>query len=120
VIAATDPSVAVGVGEQRSGFLLIEVADDRAVVSLGGDREYAGDRGCVLGVPWGGVVVERSDRGQPGVAGARSVPAIVLEVVQEASDQLCVEFVDVERVRLNAGAPLHEGQQQPERVADSP
>jgi hypothetical protein len=39
----------------------------------------------------------------------------VLEVVQERGDQRRVEVVDVERVRRDAGALLHEREQQPER-----
>src|SRR5687767_2229477 len=70
--------VVSGGGEQRRGLLLVEVADDRAVVSLCRDGEHARDRGRVLGVTERGVVVETADRRQPGVAGSRAVAAAAL------------------------------------------
>jgi hypothetical protein len=76
----------IGSGEQRRGLLLVEVADDRAVVAFGRDREHACDRGRVLGMAQRGVAVERTHRRQPGIAGPRVVAAVALEVIQERGD----------------------------------
>ena len=51
----------------------------------------------MLGVAQRGVAEQRVDRGEPGVAGADAVAALVLEVVQERADQRRVEIVDVQR-----------------------
>ncbi len=53
----------------------------------------------VLGVAQRGEAEQRVDRGQPGVAGAGAVAALVFEVVQERADQRRVEVGDVELAR---------------------
>ena len=50
----------------------------------------------VLGVAQRGVAEQRVDRGQPGVAGADAVAALVFEVVEERADQRRVEVGEVE------------------------
>jgi hypothetical protein len=60
---------------------------------------------------------QRVDRGQPGVAGADAVAAVVFQVVEEGADQRRVEVGDLERGGLPAGLAGCEGQQEPERVA---
>jgi hypothetical protein len=58
----------------------------------------------VLGVAQRGVVVERADPRQSGVAGPGGVAALALEVIQERGDRLDAEVLDVQGVRLDAGA----------------
>ena len=116
VVAAAGPSGALRRGEQRIEFVFGEECDDRFVGALGWDREHPGDQGGVFGVAQAGVVVERVDRCQPGVAGADGVVAVVLEMVEERDDQRRVEIGDVELVGLFAGALGGESEQQPDRV----
>jgi hypothetical protein len=71
----------------------------------------------VLGVLQGRVAEHGVDGGEPGVAGARAVAAVVFEVVQERADQRRVQVGEVELARLPPGAPGGEGQQQPPGVA---
>src|SRR6266576_2002678 len=56
------------------------------------------------------------DGGQPVVAGAGAVAAVVFEVVQERGDQRGVEVGDVELAGVLPGALGGEGQQQPPGV----
>jgi len=58
----------------------------------------------VFGVPEGGVAKQRADRGQARVAGADSVAALVLEVIQERADQRRLEIVDIQIVWRLAGS----------------
>ena len=119
MVAPSDPGVTVGRGEQRFDLWLVEVGDRRFLVSFGGDLEHAADVGGVLGVSGGGVLVERVDRRQPGVAGPDGVAAVCFEVVEERADQRRVEIGEVKLTRLLAGLLLRELQQQPQRVAVS-
>ena len=64
-----------------------------------------------------GVSEQRADRGQPRVAGADLVAALVLEVIEERADQRRLKIVDVEIARRGAGLLGDEGEQQPDRVA---
>jgi hypothetical protein len=89
----------------------------RAVVSLGWDREHSCDERGVFGVAQGGELVERVDRGEPRVAGADRVVALVLEVVKERADQLGVEIGQVKPLRCDPPVLLGEREQQPHRVA---
>ena len=114
MVAPTQPGAAVGRGEQRLDLVEVEVGEARSLVAFEGDRDHPADRVKVLGVAQGGVLVERVDRRQPGVAGAGAVAAVCLEVVEERADQLRVEVVDVQLARLLAGLLGGEREQQPE------
>ena len=94
VIAPTSPGVAIGRGEQRLDFGFGEERDQRFLEPLGRDREHAADRFGVFGVFERCVVEQRADRGEPGVAGADAVAAVVLEVIEERADQRRVEIAD--------------------------
>jgi len=52
------------------------------------------------------------DRGQPGVAGAHGVAALLFEVVEEGGDQRCVEIGDVQLRGCDFGALAGEAEQQ--------
>jgi hypothetical protein len=108
--------VLFGCGEQRVQFFSGEPGDQGLVESPGRDGQHPGDRLCVLGVLQGRVAEHGVDGGEPGVAGAGAVAAVVFEVVQERADQRRVQVGEVELARLPAGAPGGEGQQQPPGV----
>jgi hypothetical protein len=117
VIAPPGARGGVRCGEQRGGFGLGEVGDGLAVGPFGRDGHDALDDGCVVEVAQCREAEQRVDRGQPGVAGADAVAAVVFEVVEERADQRRVEVGDLERGGLPAGLAGCEGQEQPERVA---
>jgi hypothetical protein len=98
-------------------FALVEEGHERAVEALGRDREHASDVVGVLGVAVRGEAKQRVDRRQPGVAGARAVAALVLEVVEKAGDERGVEVGDIEAAGRSAKLPVGVADQQPERVA---
>ena len=66
----------------------------------------------MLGVAQRRVAEEGADGGQPGVAGAGAVVALVFEVVEEGADQRGVQVGEVELGGLLAGPVAHEAQQQ--------
>ena len=99
VVAPAGPGGPVGGGEQRVELGFGEVGDEGLVVALGRDRQHPGDHRGVLGVAQRGVAEQRVDRGQPGVAGAGAVAAVVFEVVEERRDQRGVEVGEVELAR---------------------
>jgi hypothetical protein len=77
VVAPPGPGGGVGGGEQRGGFGFGEVGDELAVGPLGRDGRDALDDGGVVEVAQGREAEQRVDRGQPGVAGADAVAAVV-------------------------------------------
>jgi hypothetical protein len=117
VIAPSGPGALVRGGEERTDFGFGEPGDERLVESLGGDGQDAGDGLGVLGVAQGRVGEHGADRGEAGVAGAGAVAPVVLEMVQEVSDQRRVQVADVEITGLLAGALRGERQEQPPGVA---
>jgi hypothetical protein len=117
MVAPPGPGGLVRCGEEGIGFGFGEPGDEGPVELLRGDREDAGDRFGVLGMPEGCVGEHGADRGEAGVAGAGAVAAVLLEVVQEAADQRRVEVGDVKLAWLFSGALGGEGQEQPPGVA---
>ena len=73
-------------GEERDGAFLGAFARD---------REHALDQGGVLGVAQRAVVKEGVDRGEPDVAGAGGVRALLLEVLKKRADRRRVEIGDL-------------------------
>ncbi len=63
-----------------------------------------------------GVAEERSDRRQPSIAGANAVVTVCLEMIQERSNQRCVEIRELKLTGLFADSFTDEREQQPERV----
>ena len=96
VVASPGPGGLVAGGEQRVDLGLGEVGDQRPVEAFGWDRQHPGDALGVFGVGQRGEAEQRVDRGQPGVAGADAVAALVFEVVEEAGDQRRVEVGEVQ------------------------
>ena len=82
VVASPAPGVGVGGGEQCFGFGSGEERDGGPVGPFLGDCEDALDRLGVFGVLVGRVFVERSDRGEAGVAGGGAVVPFGFEVVE--------------------------------------
>ena len=68
----------------------------------------------MFGVGQRGEAEQRVDRGQPGVAGADAVAALVFEVVEEAGDQRGVEVGQVQRGRCEPGPLGGVAEQQPQ------
>jgi hypothetical protein len=98
----------LGGGEERDGSLL---------AAFRRDREHALDQCGVLGVAQRGVLKERVDGGEADVAGPGAVAALVLEVLEERPDRGRVELRELKPRGWRSGLLLHEGEQQPERVA---
>ena len=73
VVTSPDRRGAVGHGQERVDLGLGEVADERRLVALVGDREHARDLLCALRRFQRREVEERVDRGQPRVAGPDAV-----------------------------------------------
>jgi len=71
----------------------------------------------VLWVVERGVVEQRSDCCQARVAGANAVAALVLEVIEERTDQRRVEIADIQVARWRAAVLGGEAKKQPDRVA---
>ena len=117
MITPPDPGAAVRCGEQGVHLGLGEVGDHSPVGALGRDGEHALDHRGVFGMPVGGEAEQRSDGGEPGVAGADAGCACGLEVGEERPDQRRVEIVKAELVWRLAGALVGEAQQQTDRVA---
>lgn len=67
-------------------------------------------------VPQLDVAHERLDRGEPQVAGSRTVAAIMFDVMQEREHHLRVDLLKLEQRRTRVQAPSHEDEQQPEAV----
>jgi hypothetical protein len=74
-------------------------------------------QGGVAGVAQRAVVKEGVDRGEPDVAGAGGVAALLLEVLQKGADRRRVEVADLQLRRRRPGRPVDVGQQESERVA---
>jgi hypothetical protein len=101
-------------GEQCGGFGLGEGGDELAVEPLGRDGRDPLDDGCALKVAQGRVAEQGVDRGEPGVAGADAVAALVLQVVEERAGQRGVEVGDLQAGGLFPGLAGGEGQEQPD------
>jgi hypothetical protein len=110
------PPGQVGGGQQGVDFAGLQEGRGGLVVALLRDREHLLDELGVFGVAQGGVAEQRPQRGEAGVAAARAVVPVRLEVVQERGDHLGAEVVPVQGGRRLARAVLQEAQQKPERV----
>jgi hypothetical protein len=96
VIAAADPSAAVGGGEKGGGLGSAEEAHLDAVGSFGRDGKHPLDERGVLGMAQGSEAEQRVHRGEPSVAGADGVAAPVLEMVEEGADEAGVEVFELQ------------------------
>jgi hypothetical protein len=71
-----------------------EECDGAFLGAFAWDREHALGEGGVLGVAQRAVVKEGVDRGEPDVAGADGVAALLLEVLKKRADRRRVEVAD--------------------------
>ena len=94
MVAAADPGVAVGRGEQRVDLVVGEEGHELSVDAFGRDGQHPLDQRGVLGVAKRGVGEQRVDGGEPVVAGAHAVVAVNFEVVEEGADDHGVEVLD--------------------------
>ena len=113
VVAAPGAGGPVGGGEQGFSFGAGEEGDDRLVAAFGRDRQHPGDVGGVLGMAQRREAEQGVDRGQPGVAAADGVAALMFEVVEERADHRRVQVGDVEAAWRGSGALGGEAEQQP-------
>ena len=58
-----------------------------------------------------GVSKQRTDRGEPGVAGTHAIVPLMLEMVEEGADELGIDVVDVQLRRLRLLPRRREDQQ---------
>jgi len=115
VIAPPGPGGLVAGVQQSVDLRLGEVGDQVAVSPLRWDGEHALHRRRVLWMLQGEVAEQRVDRGETVVAGGRTVVAVMLQVLNERSDQRRVELADVQFAWRLARALGSEAQQQTER-----
>ena len=108
MVAAADPGVAVGRGQQRVDLVVGEERHELSVGAFGRDGQHPLDQRGVLGVAQRGVGEQRVDGGESVVAGAHAVVALAFEVIEEGADQHRVEVLERELRRRLAGAALGE------------
>ena len=108
LVRGGDQGVDLGGGQERH---------DPLVEPLRRDGQDALDQQGVLGMTQRGVGEQRADRGQSHVACPDAVAPLALEVVQERGDHRGVQVVPVQHGGQLAGLPVHEPEQQPQRVA---
>jgi hypothetical protein len=105
--ASSSACVSTG-GKERDGAFL---------GALAWDREHALRQGGVLGVSQRAVVKEGVDRGEPDVAGAGGVPALLLEVLKKRADRRRVEVGDLQLRWRRPGCPVDVAKEESEGVA---
>src|SRR5215468_5777109 len=88
-----------------------------SVEALGRDGENALDKAGMIGMAKCGESEQRTDHSKPGVAGACAILPLVLEAVEEGTDQWGVEIVDIQLRWLLAFLGCGKDQQQPHRVS---
>src|SRR5947208_3284974 len=96
MVTLAGPGGAVWAGQEGLNLGTSQKADEGSVEALGRNSEHSLDELGVLGVAKRGVAEQRMDRGQPGVAGPHTVAPLMLQMVEEAGDQGCVEVGDIE------------------------
>ena len=96
VVAATRPRGAVGGSEQGIDFEVGQEGHELTGPALGGDREHAGNDGCLFRMLQCGIAEQSMDGGQPRVAGAHGVRVVVFEVGEEPADEGRVEIAEFE------------------------
>lgn len=94
MVSCPGPCTLVRLGEQDAHFRRLQVAGHGGTLSLGGDRQDAVELLCMAGVMVQHVPEEGSQRGEPRVARAPSVLAVLFQVTQEVEDVISVEIVD--------------------------
>src|SRR5574337_2019783 len=116
VVSPPGPGRPIGGGKQCADFRLGEEGHEPSVEALRRDGKNALDEGGAIGMTKGGVSEQRADRGEPSVASARAIFALVLKVVEEGADQRGIEIVDIQLGWFLARLVGGEDQQQPPRV----
>ena len=95
---------AVWCGEQRVEFRFGQEGHEPSLEAFGRNGEHALDHGGMLRVAKRCIPEQRSDRGEPSVAGAHAIFPLVLKMVEEGADQRGIEIVDVQLRWLRASA----------------
>ena len=116
VVAATRPRGAVGGGEQGVDFEVGQEGHELTGPALGGNREHAGNDGCLFWMLQCGIAEQGMDGGQPRVAGAHGVRVVVFEVGQEPADEGRVEIAEFELRRRFGEVGRGEADEPPPRV----
>ena len=117
MVTSTESRRAVWSSQQRVDLARGEEADLDSLGALGGDRENALDKFRVLGVAQRCEAEQRVNRGQPGIAGAHIVAAVVFEVGEKGSNEVGIENGEVKTRWRRTGPVSGECQQEPERIA---
>lgn len=92
-------------------LVVSEVGEQRPVELFRRDRQHSGDAGGVFGMVQRGVLEQRVDRGEAGVAGPHAVAAVAFEMVEKRCDQRRVEDGQVQLGRGGAGLFSGEAEQ---------
>lgn len=116
-VSSAFPSVGVGGGDQRGDLGGGQKRHDALVEPFRRDRQDTLDEQGVLGVAQRGEREQRTDRGQPHVPGPDAVVPVGLEMVEKRRDRGDVEVVPVQPGGRLPASPVHEDQQQLQRVA---
>ena len=110
MIPTPDDGGLIGRGQQRRHFVVVQKRDERPTRALRGNGQHALNVRRVLGVTQRGVAKQRVNGREPGVAGARTVASINLQVVEKRPDERGVDVLEAERRRGRAGLLPNEGE----------
>ncbi len=119
LIALPSPCLAIGRGDDRLHLGSGQEPEHRLVMPLLRDGEASLDRRQGREIFVGGVLQERADRRQAGVAASYAALPLALEMIEKGEDQRGVEIGERELGRCLTGSRLRKLQEQPERVAVS-
>ena len=95
-VADAEPHGWIGRVEKGFALLGVEVVDHSPIGSLHGDREHAFDLLERLRHAIFDEVHERFDGSQTGIAGARSIAAIALQMFEEGQHERCIDVLDLQ------------------------
>ena len=103
--------------QQRLDFGSVEEANEVAIEALLWDGQDALDEGGVRWLAGGGETEEGADGGEPRVTGPRAVTPVLLEMVEEGTNEGGVYVIEEQVGRGLAKAFLGEAEEKPEGVA---
>lgn len=96
VIATTDPTLTVGLGEKNSDLIERQECDESAVEAFMRDGQDALNLITVLDLAQRGKAEEGVDGAQAGVPGADAIASLLFQVFEKSTDQRRIEIQEVE------------------------
>jgi hypothetical protein len=117
MVSAADPCSAVRGRLQGFDFWVRQIGEECALESLLRNGKDSLDDGGAGGLVQGGVAEERVQGSETGIACARAIASLMLQVIEERADERNVEVLQGDGGGWLGETLLHEGQQQAESVA---